>query len=256
MKAKRLVIFGSISLLLLAILGTWFFSKKNDTLVVVKGSLVEAIYALGMVKPELDYSLKFGISSSIRELFVKEGDRVKANDPILSNDSGIVFHTPISGIVTKLPFSKGETVMPGIVLAEVMNWEKVYIQVYLEQESAIRVKEGQPATLSFESLRGHTYKAKVDKIYPSGGQFLVRLIPEEMPEGILPEMTTDLAIQVAKKENVVLVPLIAVDNGKVIRMRNGKKDKIEIKIGAINEEKGELLSGDLIEGDELIINKK
>ena len=118
--------------------------------------------------------------------------------------------------------------MPGIVLAEVMNWEKVHIQVYLEQESAIRVKEGQEATLSFESLRGHTYKAKVEKIYPSNGQFLVRLIPEEIPEGILPEMTTDLAIQVAKKENIILVPLKGVENGRVLRLRNGKKEKIEI----------------------------
>jgi multidrug efflux pump subunit AcrA (membrane-fusion protein) len=256
MKLNRYIVFGAVTIVIILLSVIFFFSRNKESLPIEKGSLIEAIYALGVVKPELDYSLKFGISSSIRELYVKEGDQVKANDPLLSNDSGVVFHSPIAGIVTKLPYSKGETIMPGIVLAEVMNWEKVYIQVFLEQESAIRVKEGQDATLSFESLRGHSYKAKVEKIYPSGGQFLVRLIPEEMPPGILPEMTTDLAIQVAKRENTILVPLKGVNNGKVLRIRNGKKEKIEIKLGAINEEKGELLSGDLIEGDEIIINNK
>jgi hypothetical protein len=39
----------------------------------------------------------------------------------------------------------------------------------------------------------------------------------------------------------------------VTRIRDGKKTKIEIRIGAINSEMGELIMGDLVPGDEVII---
>lgn len=253
MDSKKITLIVSGIIIILIFL-FFFFRKSSETrLTISKGSLVEAVYALGKVKAEENFILKFGITSQIKEIWVEEGQAVGKGQKLLQNDSGIVFVSPISGTVTKLPISKKETVMPGIPILEVQNLKSVYVSVSLDQESAIQVKQGQKVQMSFESIRSNVYEAVVERVYPSNGQFLVRIEPKELPEGILPDMTTDVAIQVSEKEDVILVPLVAVNRGKVTRLRDGKKTKIEIRIGAINSEMGELIMGDLVSGDEVII---
>ncbi|BDA80945.1 hypothetical protein LPTSP3_g38750 (plasmid) [Leptospira kobayashii] len=253
---KKYFALGFGIVLILCLLGYSLIPFNKKTIHINRGSIVEAVYALGTVKPGQVYSLKFGIAASVRELFIEEGQTVNQGAPLLSNDSGIIFKAPFSGTITNLNLSKNEIVMPGIPILDLINMQKSYISVSLDQESALRVKPKQKVQLSFESLRGHVYKGEVERIYPSHGQFLVRIIAPELPEGILAEMTTDVAIEVSKKENVILVPLISVDKGKVIRIRNGKQEKIEIKLGAINSEFGELIVGDLSEADEVLAYRK
>lgn len=254
MNRKKLYGFVSfIVIILILILVIVFRGSKSNLLVIKKGSLVEAVYALGTVKPVDSFILKFGIAASVREIYVEEGQSVKKGDPLLVNDSGITFRSPFTGTVTKLSIAKNETAMPGLPILEIQNLKEVYISVSLDQESALRVKPGQHAQLSFESIRGNVYKGEVERIYPSNGQFLVRIGPHELPQGILPDMTTDVAIEVSSKDNVILVPLVSVERGKLTRYRNGKREKIEIRIGAINSEFGELIQGDLIEGDEVLV---
>ncbi|TGM05148.1 efflux RND transporter periplasmic adaptor subunit [Leptospira jelokensis] len=253
---SRKKIYGSIAsivIILILIFVFLFRGSKSDRLTVKKGSLVEAVYALGTVKPIDSFVLKFGIAASVRDIFVEEGQSVKKGEPLLVNDSGITFRSPITGTITKLSIAKNETAMPGLPVLEIQNLKEVYVSVSLDQESALRVKPGQHAQLSFESIRGNVYKGEVERIYPSNGQFLVRISPNELPQGILPDMTTDVAIEVSSKDNVILVPLVAVERGKVTRYRSGKREKIEIRIGAINSEFGELIQGDLLEGDEVLV---
>ncbi|EKJ87231.1 CusB/HlyD membrane fusion family barrel-sandwich protein [Leptospira meyeri] len=254
MDRKKLSIVGFIFVMVLIVTIYLFLrNSQSNRLKIERGSLVEAVYALGTVKPVESFSLKFGIAASVREIFVEEGQMVTKGQALLTNDSGITFRSPFTGTLTKLNVAKNETAMPGLPLLEIQNLKEVYISVSLDQESALRVKPGQAVQLSFESIRGNVYKGKVERIYPSNGQFLVRIEPHELPQGILPDMTTDVAIEVSSKENVVLVPLVAVDRGKIYRFRDGKRDRIEIRIGAINSEFGELIQGDLIEGDEVLV---
>ncbi|MCW7482618.1 efflux RND transporter periplasmic adaptor subunit [Leptospira kanakyensis] len=252
-RKKLYFVLVSFVIILILLFSFFFRTSKTNRVLVERGSLVEAVYALGTVKPVDNFSLKFGIAASVREIFVEEGQTVKKGQALLTNDSGITFRSPLDGTLTKLNVAKNETAMPGLPLLEIQNLKSVYISVSLDQESALRVKPGMRVQLSFESIRGNVYQGKVERIYPSNGQFLVRIEADELPEGILPDMTTDVAIAVSSKENVVLVPLVAVDRGKVTRFREGNKDKIEIRIGAINSEFGELLQGDLKEGDEVLV---
>lgn len=257
MNQKKKYIAIGIGFIIFAILLFLVLKPSNkEILIIKKGSIVEAVYALGTVKPEQVYLLKFGIAASIRNLFIEEGQSVAKGDPLLSIDSGLVFKAPFSGTITNLTLSKNEIAMPGTPILELIDMRNAYILVSLDQESALRVKAKQTVQLSFESIRGHVYNGEVERIYPSHGQFIVRIKTPKLPEGILAQMTTDVAIEVSKKENVILVPLVAADKGKIIRIRNGKKEKIDIKLGAINSEFGELIEGDLKENDEVFVNTK
>ncbi len=71
--------------------------------------------------------------------------------------------------------------------------------------------------MSFENLREQKLNGKVTSIYPKDGQFFVNIEVQDMPAEVLVGMTADVAIQVAKKDNVLQVPLVAVRQGSAFQ---------------------------------------
>ncbi len=219
------------------------------------GPIVEAIYALGTVKSENVYNLKMGVAATVLSLHVREGQEVKKAEALVTVDTGMLFRSPFAGTVTRIYCEEGEVVMPGVLLVTLMDLSKKYVQLSLDQNSAIRVKKGLRAELSFESLRGKLLHGMVESIYPSGGQFLARIDPEGMPPDILPEMTADVAIEVSRKEKALLVPLSSVNNGSITIEREGRLRRSKVSIGAVDGAWGEVLEGDILPTDTVIIER-
>jgi len=171
---------------------------------------------------------------------------------------GATFNAPFSGTVTSVPFKLGETVYAQTPIVTLINLKDCYVLVSLEQESALRVHAGQNARISFETLRGQTYEGKVRSLYPDpqNSQFFVRIDFPDLPATILPGMTGDVAIEIAQRSEALLVPVSAVQSGRVV-VRNGHlKKKIQVKIGAIDGHWAEITEGDLREGDEVFLPRK
>src|SRR5262249_22156658 len=131
-----------------------------------------------------------------------------------------------------------------------------YVVVSLEQSGALRVKAGQAAFLSFENLRDQRPTGEVTSIYPKDGQFFVNIEAPGLPAQVLVGMTADVAIQVAQKDEVLQVPLVAISQGKVQVLRNGLKKSTPVKIGAVDGTWGEVLEGDLSPEDSLVLPGK
>ncbi|TGM98232.1 efflux RND transporter periplasmic adaptor subunit [Leptospira yasudae] len=218
------------------------------------GPIVELVYSLGTVKSERVYHLKMGVTSSVRKLYVEEGQVVKAGQLILITDSGVSFTAPFSGTVTSLLFQEGEIVMPGTPVLTMMDLNKTYVLLSLDQDSMLRIRAGQKAELSFENLRGNKMLGKVSRVYPSDGQFFVRVDVDSMPEGILPEMTADVALEVARKENAVLIPIRAVEKGRIRVRRNGKTLWVQANVGAVDGEWCEVLEDSVLPTDTVFLN--
>ena len=255
MNKRNLIIIVSVVLVLSAALSYVFLYRKSNTVKPTVGSIVEAIYALGSVKSDDIYNLKLGITSGLTQIYVAEGDVVKKGQKLIATESSTL-SSPIQGTVTRIYLDKGETVMPGVPELTVMDLERTFIQISLDQSSALRIKKGQRAELSFENLRGTKIIGKVQKIYPSDGQFLVRLETETLPVGILPGMTADVAIEVAKRDNAMLIPASAIHRGQVKIIRDNKKFTLNVKIGAVNGEMAEILDGQVLVEDEILLGKE
>lgn len=254
---KKLLWFGALFVAVILI-GTFVYFKfyyQQEKVKPFRGSVVESIYGLGTVSADETYNVRLGIAATIGQLYVKEGDRVEQNDKLVRVD-GNIMRSKIKGTITKVSFKEDELVAPQVTILTVTNLKKLYLEVNLEQQSILRVKSGQEVYVSFETLRGEKYIGKVITIYPRENQFIVRIELEKWPEGVLPGMTADVAIIVGKKENTLLIPIISISTGQVTRIRNGKKEKITIKLGVIDGERAEVISDNLLETDELIIRKK
>ncbi len=193
--------------------------------------VVEALYALGTIKAENIYNLRFGMNSQIKNIFVREGDQLLANAPLLLTDTGLVLRAPYAGTVTKVYFKTGEMASANQIILTLTDLKKLYVIASLDQESILQIKKDQTVELSFEMLREKKAHGKVTAIYPSGTEFLVRIDTDNLPPEVLPEMTCDAAIQIQRSEKKILIPKVAVEKGRVSLIRNNQDLTIPVKTG-------------------------
>jgi multidrug efflux pump subunit AcrA (membrane-fusion protein) len=258
MKTKKIVIGASLlAIIALALGAVWQIqsAKGRPTAAVTRGNIAEAVYGLGTVTSRKVFKLKSGISSQIRKIHVKEGDAVKAQAPLMTTEEGVTFRAAFDSTVTSIPYTVGEAIFPQMVLMTLMDLSDLYVSVSLEQQGALRVRAGQSVQISFESLRGQKVTGKVRTIFPNEEQFMVYIEVEKFPAGILPGMTGDVAIQIAQKENAMLVPVSAVESGRVAVKRHGRWVKIPVQVGTVDGARAEVNSKDLQEGD-LVLTKE
>lgn len=232
-------------------------NSRGETLSdpIAKGAIVESVYGIGTVTATRSFQLKLGVTSTIRRLFVKEGDQVKRDQRLVDLD-GVLFSAPFDGTITLLPFKVGETVFPQSVVLSIVDLQDRYALVTLEQQAALRVRRGQKAKLSFDSLRAESYDGQVEAIYSNDNNFLVRIGIASLPPQILPGMTADVAIGITEKRDALIIPVAAIDAGKVYVKRGIGTTTVTVKTGIVDGAMAEIVSGELQEGERLVIRKK
>jgi macrolide-specific efflux system membrane fusion protein len=220
------------------------------------GPIIESIYGLGTVKTARDFELKLAVPGRITALHVKEGQPIRRGDPLIRFDDLGVMRAPFDGVVTSLPFHLDDTVFAQQAALKIEDLSDRYIEVSVEQRGALRIRRGQPVHLVFESIRNDRFDGKVSQIYSRNGDFIARIDVPALPPEVLPGMTADVAIEVSRTKDVLLIPAAAVASGRVIRERGGNKEKIAVKLGAMDGNWAEVLQGDIRPDDQLVVKRQ
>ncbi len=220
------------------------------------GRVVESVYGIGTVTARHTYQLKLGVMDTLKKLYVDEGTSVKKGNPLVSFTDNNITRAPFDGVVTSLPYKEGETIFPQLAVLTLTDLKNPYVVVSLEQTGAIPVRNGQQALLSFESLRGEKLSGTVSAIYPKDGEFLVNIEVPGLPPGILVGMTCDVAIQIAAKNNVLQIPMVAVDKGFVTLLKGGIPKKVAVKIGAMDGTWAEVTDNSVQPSDTILLPGK
>lgn len=201
------------------------------------------------------YQIKSGVISTIDDIYVKEGGFVRKGEKLIKIDSS-VYKAPFSGTVTFLPFKVGENIFTNLTILSLVNLVDRYLVVSLEQQGALRVVRGQKVIMSFDSVRDKNYAGRVESVYSSNSSFLARINVSSLPERILPDMTADVAITLEEKKDVLVVPIAALDHGKIWIKRGQKLIKLsKVKLGIIDKSFAEVISGDVKVGDRILFKK-
>ena len=254
--------FWSVAISLLVVAGVWTANiiqvRSSGILAepLQKGSIVESVYGIGMVMARNSYQLRPGLISTVTALYVKEGDSVKKGDPMINIDNN-AFLAPFDGTVTFLPYKVGENVYPQSPALSLVDLRERYLVVSLEQQGALQVQAGQKVKVSFDTIRNQNYDGTVDSAYSNNSNFLARITVPGLPSRILPDMTGDVAIEIATHLNVLLVPVAALEQGKYVWRKRGHEisQRVEVKTGIIDKAMSEIVTGDLQAGDHVLIRK-
>jgi multidrug efflux pump subunit AcrA (membrane-fusion protein) len=244
-------------LLILLAVGVLVYFTKAPTFTTVhphRGPIVEAVYGLGKVKSHHRFDVILGVMNTVKDVYVEEGDPVKVGDKLIAFE-GSTFKSPINGTVTLLKVRKGEIAVPMNSVLRVENIQDRYIELSLEQQAALRIRKGQKAKVSFESVRGKILMGEITAIFPREDEFLAQVSVPSLDETVLPGMTADVSVEVGKIENALLIPYKVVSSGIVNVKRGRSWNKEKIDLGIFDGNFIEVKSG-LNEVDELRMRKE
>ncbi len=148
-----------------------------------------------------------------------------------------VYVSPIDGIVTSLPVTVGENVVPGIqnsvgsVLFQVADMSIITAEVLVDETDIVNVKMGQPAQVAIDAIPNKTFSGKVTEIGQSAvssttGQttttsstsgttnqeakdFKVVVTLDNPPPNLRPGLSCTAKVTTATRQNAVAVPIQA-----------------------------------------------
>lgn len=222
-----------------------------------RGKIVEAVYGIGTVTANKSFQIKLGVISTINELYVKEGDSLRKGEKIAKIDQ-VIFRAPFDSTVTFLPYKVGENVFASVPILTLVDLQDRYLVVSLEQQGALRVEPGQKVRMSFDTIREQNYDGVVRAVYSNDNNFLARIDISSLPRRILPGMTADVAITIRTRDDVLLIPIAAIENGTETWVKKSRRipKRVSLEIGIVDKAMAEVVSGDLKEGDRVIIRKK
>jgi multidrug resistance efflux pump len=177
---------------------------------------------------------------------------------------------PMSGVVASVSTQQGETVTSGSAAPQaptfvtIIDLNRLQVDAYVDETDIGKVHVGEEATFSVDAFPDREFIGKVTAIYPKAliQQNVVTydvVVAIDNREGLLrPDMTTNTAITVAKREKVLAIPNQAVrreDGDRVVFVQEGDRlVRRPVKTGWKDKTYTEVLSG-LKDGERVIVGE-
>ncbi len=171
---------------------------------------------------------------------------------------------PFAGTVMSIELLPGDIVTPGTVGLIVADLSELHVDVPIAEVDYNRLKVGLRAELVLDAIFDTVYQGTVQEINLSATTtagsvaYPVKVVVDNPDGRVLPGMTVAVEIEVEHLENVLLVPNRAVrtvDGSRVVYLYvNGGMQPVEIELGASNDTMSQVVSGDLKEGDVIVLN--
>ena len=171
---------------------------------------------------------------------------------------------PFAGTVTESQPLSGDQVSAGATAFRLDNLTSLFVDVEVSEVDINSVAIGQPVTLSFDAILNRDYHGEVVEVAKAGndvGGVVNFTVTVELtdPDGLVkPGMTAAVNITVEEMLDVLLVPNRAVrlvDAQRIIYLLvDDLPVKKEISLGSSSDTMSVLASGDVAEGDLIILN--
>jgi HlyD family secretion protein len=184
----------------------------------------------------------------------------------------ISIKAPFSGVLTQVDVQVGDRVSAGTNSTSASDafrlddMKTLYVDVDVSETDIHQVQTGQDATIVLDALQGTQYHGKVVKVAmfsadtSTAVNFTVAVSLTDADENVRPGMTAEVEIITSSRENVLLIPNEAiqmVNDKPVVYIQNAgqtTRTPVEVTLGVSSDTYTELVSGDLKEGDEVILN--
>jgi HlyD family secretion protein len=166
---------------------------------------------------------------------------------------------PIAGIFTSLAVIEGDKVGPGTKLGTVVNYNRVLVNITVDELDVTKAVLGQKAGVTIDALPDRTFEAQIVEIGTEGApkegvsSFKITLELKE-PKGLRGGMTAQVDIRVDERKSVLVVPIEAIvgkGGQQSVRVKLPGENGIEVrpvKVGLAGQSEVEIVKG-LTEGE-------
>lgn len=171
---------------------------------------------------------------------------------------------PFSGTVTDVNAMLGDQVTAGTQAFRIDDLSRLLVDVQIPEIDINSIKVGQTVDLTFDAISNAQYQGRIIAVANVGSvqsglvNFKVTIELLNPDEQVRSGMTAAVNIIINQLEDVLTVPNRAVrlvNNQTVVYiLKNSAVVEVPVKIGASSDTVSEVLSGDLKEGDRVILN--
>lgn len=193
---------------------------------------------------------------------VKKGEIIAYVDPSKPGSAYAVnpVASTVTGTVISMPVTPGDTVSSSTVIAAVGSLRDLKITVYVSEKYSGYLKEGLSAYVSFTSMPGEEFSAKVTSVSPVVNN-LNRTIETELEldkydPRIKPGMFATVSLVIQEADNSFVVPKSAIktyntDSTVFVISENNTAQRVTVTTGMSNDNDIQITSG-LEEGMQVI----
>lgn len=230
------------------------------------------------VKTQSDTNTQVEIAQAVLKEAQRAWDRVKDGpsqddinaakakiEAIQASLSQAEISTPFAGTITQLVGNAGDVVKTGSVLARLEDMSQIHAKISVPEVDINRIRPDQPAVLAFDAIPSRTYPATVIEIGRVGVlnqgavNFDVEAMIQNPDEAIRSGMTASVSITVEHADHSLLIPNQAIRFNKqsqriVFILNNNQLTQIPIKVGISDSAQTQILSGNIKEGDMVVLN--
>jgi len=169
---------------------------------------------------------------------------------------------PFDGVVDTISLNVGEQAGAATEVMSLVNMRQFRINARVDESDVARLAVGQSASVTLDALPQERLSARVASIganatIQSGvATYLVVLDIDPTEAPVRPGMTTNVVLEVARRDNVLLVPNRAIRSqgrSRVVEVIvDGKRETRTVSVGMSNDQSTEVTDG-LREGDLVVI---
>jgi len=172
---------------------------------------------------------------------------------------------PFDGTVFSTGAEVGDLVYPTTIVVTLADLSNLRVRAFVDETDISKVEIGQEVEITFDAFPGQQFRGHVLEV-PLQGNLVQNILTYEVPvslegaEGVplKPGMTANLKIVVGRRENVLLVPALVVqqgEEGNVVMVQDspqGLAVQTRVEVGLSDGLYVEVVRG-LNEGDQVVI---
>ena len=172
-------------------------------------------------------------------------------------------YAPFDGLVSGVNYSTGDTAAASTAVS-LVDLASLQVKVMVAEVDMAKVQVGESVMINVDALPGKMYHGDVTAIGPVGTvmsgvvNYPVIVAVTNPDSNIKPGMTANLAVQVDRRADVLLVPLRAVrtqGNQKIVTVEyKGQSIQVPVGTGLSNDTQVEITNG-LQVGDVVVLNQ-
>lgn len=163
---------------------------------------------------------------------------------------------PIDCIITDIFAYRGDLIGGGAPIARIISPVKL-VEARISQEDMAGLSLGQRASVRFIGDGFKLHPAEVAKILPVADaetqRYIIHLEVEIDPDLLVPGVTGEASIVIARRENAVVIPRRSLIGSEVFVVNNGVVELRAVEPGFVALNKVEIISG--IEEGELVVTE-
>jgi HlyD family secretion protein len=103
----------------------------------------------------------FELDKSLEALQIQKERIANKRQALDLAERDLLLRAPVSGVVLETFISQGETVFPGVALADVLDLSSLFVDVFIEEKEIAALKLGQRARIIVDGLEKRSFSGRI-----------------------------------------------------------------------------------------------